>query len=51
MPEDANSLNESVHTTFSGEFYCRDHRASFEAHEAEQNGGDCPWCGREVEGL
>lgn len=42
---------ETLHTTFSGEFYCRLHRASFEAQEAERNGDDCPWCGNEVEPL
>jgi hypothetical protein len=32
----------------AGDWFCYIHQASFEIHEAEENGGDCPWCGQEV---
>lgn len=42
-------MTDEIHYQFGGEWFCADHQATFELHEAENNGGDCPWCDRPVE--
>jgi 3'-phosphoadenosine 5'-phosphosulfate sulfotransferase (PAPS reductase)/FAD synthetase len=48
--EQGGSAMSSAHTEWHpGGWYCSNHEAGFEAHEAENNDGCCPWCGEPVE--
>lgn len=43
------NVADELHQRFGGGWHCKRHHATFEHHEAEENDGNCPWCGLPVE--
>jgi transcription initiation factor IIE alpha subunit len=41
----------SNHSEFGGDYYCENHHALFESHEAVNNYAKCPWCDSDISGL